>query len=305
MIVKKIKICILGADGQVGKEFRNLHQSYEYMSFDFFSKTDCDITNEESVKTALNIEEYDYVINCAAYTAVDKAESDQEKCFLINAAACKYICNAILGRPIRLVHFSSDYVYHTFNGFPLRETDSTEPVGIYAQSKLEGENTIRACAVEALILRTSWVVSSFGHNFVKTMLGLGKEKSELRVVNDQLGTITYARHLAVAVLDIITSMTSEHVDKDIFNQTYNFSSEGITSWYDIANEIMKGAELNCRVLPVSTSAYPTAAVRPQWSVMAKNKIREAFGLEIPHWHKALKECMEAIKTQGEISDIKS
>ena len=295
MIMKKIKIAVLGADGQLGQEFRHLHQSYEYMSFDFFSRDDCDIADQQEVRAVLLSENFDYVINCAAYTAVDKAESEQEECFLINAKACQFICNAIKGRHVRLVHFSSDYVYHVYNGFPLKETERCIPSGIYAKSKLEGENIIRASEIEALILRTSWVVSSFGHNFVKTMLKLGKDKSELNVVNDQLGTITYARHLASAVVNIITAMTSESADQSLFNQTYNFSSEGITSWYDIADRIMKDEGLSCKVQSITTAEYPTPAVRPLWSVMAKNKIREAFGLDLPHWFTALKECLLAIK----------
>lgn len=292
--MKKILVCILGADGQLGQEFRYIHPSYEYFHFDFYSKSTCDIGNQEQLNSVLRSKEYDYVINCAAYTAVDKAESDHEKCYLVNTKACEYICNSLKGTKSRLVHFSSDYVYHSYQGFPLNETDSCHPVGIYAKSKFEGEKVIRSSTVPALILRTSWVISSFGHNFVKTMLKLGSEKSNINVVNDQWGTVTYARDIAKAVLEIITAMISEKNDETLFNQTYNYSSEGITTWYDIATIIMKEANLPCVVHPIPSSQYPTPAQRPMWSVMAKNKIRTNFDLEIPHWYTALKECMQNI-----------
>jgi dTDP-4-dehydrorhamnose reductase len=296
-VLQKVKICVLGADGQLGQEFRFLAPSYEFLSFSFFGRSTLDITDEAQLNAVFRSVDYDYVINCAAYTAVDKAESESDVCFAINTTACSNIVQALAGLNTRLIHFSSDYVYHTYNGFPLHENDMVSPKGVYARSKWEGEEIIRQSNVPALILRTSWVISSFGHNFVKTMLRMGAEKSSLSVVNDQYGAPTYARHLAQAVLDIITSVVSDEALQNKFCGTYNYANEGVVTWYDIANTIMKIAELSCDVKPIPTDDYPTPARRPRWSVMSKNKIKTTFSLEIPHWYSALKECVEAIQLQ--------
>ena len=299
-LLHKIKICILGADGQLGQEFRYLAFEYEFMSFKFYSKTSLDITDVEAVKEVLKAGNFDYVINCAAYTSVDKAESEIEKCYAINTIACGNIVNALSQLNTRLIYFSSDYVYHTYSGFPLHENDATSPRGVYAKSKLEGENLIRGSKVPTLILRTSWVISSFGNNFAKTILRLGNEKSTISVVNDQFGAPTYARHLALAVLDIITAVDTDSGLTMAFDATYNFANEGIVTWYDIADRIIKDEGLKCIVNPISTGDYPTAAQRPAWSVLSKNKIKETFLLEIPHWYRALQECSLAIKTQAQL-----
>lgn len=296
-MLKKLKICVLGADGQLGQEFRYLASSYEFLAFDFYSKKLLNIEDKTALKDILNSENFDYVFNCAAYTAVDKAESEVEKCYAINTQACETIVDTLSGLQTRLVHFSSDYVYHTYSGFPLTENDVTSPKGVYAKSKLEGEQIIRKSKTPSLILRTSWVFSSFGHNFVKTMLRLGSEKSVISVVNDQFGAPTYARHLAVAVLDIITTIETNPNLIHAFNETYNFANEGFVSWYDIAVRIMAEGGLECAVNPISTQEYPSRAERPSWSVLSKNKIKERFSLEIPHWFRALKECISEIKAQ--------
>lgn len=290
--LKKHRILVLGANGQLGREFAHIAPSYEYCHFYFANKSEADINEVSSLKAVINDQKPDYIINCAAYTAVDKAESEPQLCYETNAYACQPICEAIKSAGSRLVHFSSDYVYHTYGGFPLAESDPTEPRGVYAKSKLEGERIIRQSGAEALILRTSWVVSSFGHNFVKSMLRLGKEKSELNVVSDQYGTPTYARQLAAAVMDILLLTESDAGKAALFNETYNYSPEGIISWYDLASAIMDLANLPCTVKPIPTTAYPTPAVRPQWSVMSKSKIRQAFGLETGHWHASLRQCLE-------------
>lgn len=288
----KLRIAVLGSNGQLGQEFTHISPSYEYIHFDFFSKQSLDISDPDQINTKLSQVNYDYIINCAAYTAVDKAESDAENCYAINTVACQNIVNAIQGSNTKLVHFSSDYVYHTYNGFPITEDDSTQPRGVYAASKLEGEQIIRASGVPSLILRTSWVISSFGHNFVKTMLRLGQEKSSINVVCDQYGAPTYARHLAKAVLDIITDVESNPTKLEAFNDTYNYANEGIVTWYDIADRIMKEKEFSCVVRPIPTTDYPTPASRPSWSVLSKQKIKASFNVEIPHWYEALKECIK-------------
>ncbi|MBK8346184.1 MAG: dTDP-4-dehydrorhamnose reductase [Saprospiraceae bacterium] len=295
---KKLKIAILGSNGQLGQEFRFISASYEFVHFDFYSRQVLDIADADRLKNLLAEHHYDYIINCAAYTAVDKAESEAEACYAINAEACRNITNAIQDTETRLVHFSSDYVYHTYTGFPIREEDTTDPQGVYAQSKLEGEQIIRASGVPALIIRTSWVISSFGHNFVKTMLRLGSEKPSLNVVNDQYGAPTYARHLAQAVLDIITQVENNDELVPAFDDTYNYANEGIVTWYDIADRIMNEKVLPCVVHAIPTSDYPTPASRPHWSVLSKHKIKTTFDLEIPHWYLAVKECLAAIQEMG-------
>jgi len=299
--LKKTKIVVLGANGQLGQEFRHLASSYEYFTFDFYDRKDGDITDKISVAHLIDQSNPDFLINCAAYTAVDKAENDRDACYAVNAAACKVIAEVLTTRDVKLVHFSSDYVYDHFNGFPIKETDETNPKGVYAQSKLEGEKIIRASKIPTLIIRTSWVISSFGHNFIKTMLQLGKEKTELNVVNDQYGAPTYARHLAQAVLDIILVTITDEKKVSYFNDTYNYTNEGIITWYDLADRIMKEAGLPCQIQAIPTSSYPTPARRPYWSVLAKHKIKERYALEIPHWYVALKECMEEIKVEKKLS----
>lgn len=269
----------------------------EFINFSFFGKSSLDIMDEAAVNAILIEGNFDYVINCAAYTAVDKAEIEIEKCYAINTYACGTIVNTLSGLKTRLIHFSSDYVYNTYSGFPLKENDLTSPEGVYAKSKLEGERVIRNSKVPTLILRTSWVISSFGNNFLKTMLRLGKEKSNISVVDDQFGAPTYARHLAQAVLEIITMVEADHNLDFAFNETYNFANEGFVSWYDIAGTIMKEEGLACKVNPIPTKEYPTPATRPSWSVMSKSKIKNTFSLEIPHWYKALQECIFSIKSQ--------
>lgn len=292
--MKKIKVSILGANGQLGQEFQYLSERYEAFNFSFFSRDDVDITSEFAIKQMISEVNPDYIINCAAYTAVDNAESDIKACNDVNTAACQTIADAIKNSKIRLVHFSSDYVYHVYNGMPLREDGPLSPQSVYAKSKLEGEKILRISGNDVLIVRTSWVISSFGNNFVKTILRLGKEKSNLNVVNDQFGAPSYARDLAKTILVIIIKINEDPKLSERFNQTYNFANEGIITWYDLASMVIKEAKLPCTINPVPSSAYPTQAVRPKWSILSKHKIKEAFGISIPHWYAAVKDCIEAI-----------
>lgn len=295
--LKKTKIVVLGANGQLGQEFRHLASSYEYFTFEFYDRKDVDITDKVALNLLMDGSNPDFLINCAAYTAVDKAETDRDSCYAVNTDACSVITEVLTGRKVRLIHFSSDYVYHQYLGFPIRETDEPNPQGVYAQSKLEGEKIIRTSQIPALIIRTSWVISSFGHNFLKTMLRLGNEKPSLQVINDQYGAPTYARHLAQAVLDIILITATDEKKVNYFNDTYNFANEGIITWYDLADRIMKEAGLKCIIHPITTADYPTLAKRPHWSLLSKHKIKERYELEIPHWYVALKECMDEIKNK--------
>ncbi|MBK8519247.1 MAG: dTDP-4-dehydrorhamnose reductase [Saprospiraceae bacterium] len=293
--LKKIKICVLGANGQLGQEFRCIAPEFEFMSFHFYDKKSCDIIKKSDVAKAIASHDFDYLINCAAYTAVDRAEKEVEQCYAINTQACNILVDVLSDTKIKLIHFSSDYIYHTYSGFPIREEDSKSPKGIYAKSKYDGEMILRKSNIPVLILRTSWVISSFGNNFLKTMLRLGAEKNAISVVNDQFGAPTYARHLANGVLDIITATISDPSRLDSFNDTYNFANEGIVTWYDIAKQIMNESKLECKVNPISTEEYPTPARRPNWSVLSKHKIKETYSLEIPHWYIAVKDCLLAVK----------
>lgn len=295
MEIEKIKILVLGANGQLGQEFRYLSSENKDIDFVFFGRDEVDICSEGDVHRIIDENKPNYVINCAAYTAVDKAETEVDQCFSINRDACATITNVLKGKDIKLIHFSSDYVYNSYTGFPIKEDDNKNPQSVYATSKLEGENIIRASEVPTLIIRTSWVVSSFGHNFVKTMKKLGAEREQLNVVNDQYGAPTYARHLAKSVIDIIIKVTENPSLEPQFNDTYNYANEGLITWYDLASQVMKLAGSSCKVSPIPTSAYPTPASRPLWSVMSKQKIKHNFGIEIPHWYTAVKECMQEMK----------
>lgn len=289
-----LKIAVLGAGGQLGQTFRQISKLYPDIAFDFFDKSELNILHKEDIHNVLNSNTYRYVVNCAAYTHVDKAESEPDLCFAINATACKHIAEIMQGTEMRLIHFSSDYIYHSYNGFPLKESTNPEPQGVYASSKLLGEQYIRAASVPALILRASWIVSPFGHNFVKTMLRLGKEKDQLHVVNDQYGAPTYARDLAMAVMSIIRKTEANPTNLTSFNATYNYANEGIVSWFDISTRIMKELQFSCIVHPISSSGYSTPAQRPKWSVLSKQSIKNNFNLEIPHWYRSLTQCLQEL-----------
>lgn len=289
-----IKIAVIGANGQLGQTFRQISGQYKDYIFDFFDKDKLNLLDKKVIDTVLNQTDYHYVINCAAYTAVDKAESEPELCYAINATACEYIIKAIAVKNVRLIHFSTDYVYHQYDGFPLKELLQPNPQGIYAKSKLEGENIIRKSGISALIIRASWVISPFGHNFVKTMLKLGAEKTSIKVVNDQYGAPTYAKDLAIAVMDIIHQVQNDSNLENSFNNTYNYANEGFVTWYDIATQIMQEKSLNCMVQPITSKDYPTAAKRPNWSILSKHAIKEEFNLSIPHWYASLKACLEEV-----------
>ena len=290
--IETINIAVIGANGQLGQTFRQISGLYKEYMFDFFDKDELNLLDKNVIDTILNKKDYHYIINCAAYTSVDMAESEPELCYAINATACEYITESIAGKNVRLIHFSTDYVYHQYDGFPLQEFLSPKPQGIYAKSKLEGENIIRKSGITALILRASWVISPFGHNFVKTMLKLGAEKASIKVVNDQYGAPTYAKDLATAVMHIIQQVENNPDLVSSFNNTYNYANEGFVTWYDIATQIMQEKSLNCLVQPIASKDYPTAAKRPNWSVLSKHAIKEKFNLTIPHWYASLKACLE-------------
>ena len=283
---KNYNILVTGSNGQLGSEIKELSKNYSYKFF-FTNRNNIDITSKDNIKEFCKINNINVIINCAAYTAVDKAESDEINADLINRKAVKKLALVSEELNIKLIHISTDYVFDGKNFKPYIEEFQTNPQGVYGKTKLDGENEMRDINPKnSIILRTSWVYSSFGNNFVKTMLCLGKEKEELGVIFDQVGTPTYARDLAKIILDIIPQIQNEKVE------IYNYSNEGVLSWYDFAKEIMKMVKLNCKINPIETFQYPTPAKRPHFSLLNKSKIKSTFNIEIPYWKDSLDECLK-------------
>ncbi|MCB9353607.1 MAG: dTDP-4-dehydrorhamnose reductase [Lewinellaceae bacterium] len=282
-------ILITGANGQVGQCFRQLAATYPDWQFVFADIDEVDITNGKAVFSFFkNLDRagLQWCINCAAYTAVDKAESEPLLARRINVNGARYLAEACAARGIPVVHLSTDYVYHNRQNTPFVETDAVSPKSVYARTKLAGDRAVLRANPQAMVIRTSWVYSPFGANFVKTMLRLGTERSELKVVFDQIGTPTYAPDLAAAILSII-----KQSEKTSFSGIWHYSNEGVTSWYDFARAIFEIRGIDCRVRPIVTAEYPTPAARPPFSVLNKAKIKDAFGLEIPHWRESLQQCL--------------
>ena len=278
-------VLVTGSKGQLGSEIKELSTSYQNNYF-FTDREELDITNEEAIKVFITTNDIDTIINCAAYTAVDKAEEDENNADKINHVAVSYMAQISKEKNIKLIHVSTDYVFDGTNHKPYIETDITHPNGVYGKTKLEGEKTlIEINPKNTIIIRTSWVYSSFGNNFVKTMLRLGKERDELGVIFDQVGTPTHARDLAKTILEILPKIDNESVE------VYHYSNEGVLSWYDFAKEIMAMAKLDCQINPIETKAYPTPATRPHYSLLNKLKIKEHFNITIPYWKDSLDECL--------------
>ena len=281
-------ILVTGSNGQLGNELRLLSVNYPDYNFLFTDVAELNICDKEAIDVFFRDKKIDYVINCAAYTAVDKAESDALMCRRINAEAVEYLAEAAAAAKARMIHVSTDYVYSGTSCVPYVESDLTDPVSMYGITKLEGEHLLFSFCKEAIILRTAWLYSAFGNNFVKTMIRLGKERDQLNVVFDQVGTPTYARDLAQAILDIISS---GHFEPGI----YNYSDEGVCSWYDFAVKIHQLAGVVCQVNPIETWQYPAPAKRPSYSVLNKKKIKDTYHLTIPHWEASLAHCIKRLE----------
>ena len=279
-----MNILITGCNGQLGNEIQKLEKVNPQHIFFNTDVAELDITNQLAIDQFIQENKIDGIINCAAYTAVDKAESNKLLCTALNAEAPAYLAMSIEKRGGWLVQVSTDYVFDGTKHTPYMETDTPCPDSVYGSTKLAGEIAVQKLCKKTMIIRTAWLYSTFGNNFVKTMIRLGKEKSELGVIFDQIGTPTYARDLAVAI------MTA--VNKGIVPGTYHFSNEGVISWYDFTKAIHRIAGINgCHVKPLHTAEYPTPANRPHYSVLDKTKIKDTYGIEVPYWEESLQECI--------------
>ena len=275
-------VLVTGASGQLGQSLQFIASQYSEMQFIFASSQDLDITDEGRVFSFFDKNKINFCINAAAYTAVDKAESDQEKAYLVNVTGPKNLAIACKKNNATLIHISTDFVFDGTANTSYLESDLTNPIGVYGQTKLDGEKEVASNCSKYFIIRTSWVYSQFGNNFMKTMLRLSQDRTELNVVSDQIGTPTNAVDLAKAILEIISNT------KQVANYgIYNFSNEGQCSWYDFAKEIFKINNVNINVNPIPTEAYPTPAKRPKYSVLDKSKIKSTFGIIIKNWQEAL------------------
>lgn len=283
------KLLITGCRGQLGSELQDIADDYESLDFLFTDYDELDITDRKAVRNYIEEHEVDCVVNCAAYTAVDKAESEPEKCELLNDIAPGYLAEAIASRGGSMIQISTDYVFDGQGHIPYREDMLTAPQSVYGRTKLAGEEKVVRNCPGAMVIRTAWLYSSYGKNFVKTMLRLAKERSEIGVVADQIGTPTYAHDLARAICAI--------AERGIVPGIYHFTNEGVCSWYDFTKTIFRLESIDaddCRVRPLRTDEYPSAAARPHYSVLDKSKIKQTYGLDIRWWEDALKSCLKKL-----------
>lgn len=291
------RILVTGADGQLGHEIRSLAGRFPSFTFYFTDKDSLDITDATAVKEYFAHHAITHCINCAAYTAVDKAESEPEIADKVNHLATEILAQACARKQATLLHISTDYVYHNQQNRPLRETDDTQPQSVYAKTKLLGEQAALKVHPSTIVIRTSWVYSAHGHNFVKTMLRLGESRDSLSIVFDQIGAPTYAHDLAKALLHIISSEQSGRHNAQDTGGVYNFAPAGVTSWYDFARCIFTFSDISCDVAPIRSEDYPTAAARPHFSVLDTQKFRQVFHYEIPHWEVGLMQCLTRLEGQ--------
>jgi dTDP-4-dehydrorhamnose reductase len=278
------KILVTGSNGQLGKELKQLSATYPHVEFIYLGREDLPIHHFEMVRHYFSVYKPDYLINCAAYTAVDRAEQEKELAFQVNGEAVGVLAAVCKENGCRFIHISTDYVFDGSATQPYSEEDRTNPQSVYGASKLEGERQALQLNGDSLIIRTSWVYSEFGKNFVRTMLKLMQERPELKVVNDQVGSPTYAADLAEVILQIIASQEWKP-------GIYHYSNSGIISWYDFAIAIKELTGYNGHVYPISTAKYPTPAKRPAWSVLDKTKICHAYNVELKQWKESLSRCI--------------
>lgn len=279
-----INVLVTGGNGQLARCIKDIEREYKGFNIIYKASNELDITNAQNVDAFFETHTIDWCINCAAYTNVDLAESEPEKVFNINVVGVENIVNACKKHKTTLVHISTDFVFDGKKPEPYSEEDQTNPISVYGESKLKGEIKISDNIRSYFIIRTSWLYSEHGNNFLKTMLRLAETKSELKIVNDQIGTPTYAKDLANVILDLISCKN------DNFG-LYHYSNEGVASWYDFAKAIFCISNTFINVCPIPNASYITSAKRPALSVMTKIKIKESFNIEIPYWRDSLKKCL--------------
>lgn len=290
--IEQISILVTGGNGQLGSELRRLApKTNKKYNFIFTDVPELDITNIASVDEFVKSNNVKYIINCAAYTAVDKAEDDVDLCYKINKDAVKNLGEVANANEAKVIHISTDYVFDGTNSRPYTEDEPVCPKSVYGKSKAEGEAILIETCPESIIIRTAWLYSIYGNNFVKTMIRLGREKDTLNVVGDQTGSPTNARDLAQVIAAIIDYSERVSFEAGI----YHFSNEGVTTWCEFTKEIHKQMNIQCDVKPITTAEYPTKAQRPQYSVLNKAKIRSTFNLAILPWNESLKECLLEIE----------
>lgn len=282
------KILVIGAGGQLGQCLKVVAERRGIIEIVFPAEHDANILNEIGLNDILAKEQPAYVINCAAYTAVDKAEDETEVAKAINETGAAYLASACLANNATLLHISTDFVFNGNEVKLLKEDDEAKPINVYGVTKLDGEKAVAAILPAHFIIRTSWLYSEYANNFVKTMLKLGAERDELNIIADQVGTPTYAIDLANAIFDVIKSSSNAY-------GIYHYSNEGVTSWFDFAKAIFDISETVVKVNPIPGSAYPTKATRPAFSVMDKSKIKKTFNIQIPYWRESLVACLGILK----------
>jgi len=276
-----MNILVTGANGQLATCIKTLDHSNNDLHFIYKNSDELDITNSRSVKQIFQNNNIHFCVNCAAYTAVDKAETDSNNAYQVNVSGAENLAKACAEYNSTLIHISTDFVFDGSSKIPYKADSNTNPLGVYGSTKLEGEQKIQDHLEKHFIIRTSWLYSEFGHNFLKTMLRLSKDRNELRVVSDQIGTPTYAMDLAHVILEVIQANNEAY-------GIYHYSNDGIASWYDFAKAIFDIKKIKIKVHPISTEEFPTPAKRPKYSVLDKTKIKDIFNVDIPHWENSLK-----------------
>ena len=284
-----MNILVTGSNGQLGSELRELEKQYKQYKFFFTDFHELDITNAEKTMQFVKSNKIETVINCAGFTAVDAAEAQKSEAALINATGAKNLAQACAKVNALLIHISTDYVFEGRSFKPYTENDTAGPRTTYGKTKLDGEIEVIFNAKRALIFRTSWLYSSYGRNFIKTIVEKAQAEKELKVVYDQVGNPTYAGDLAKAILDIIPK-----VPQKIRTEIYNYSNEGVASWYDLAHAIIRIKNIDCQLKPVLSKEFPSEAVRPHYSVLNKARVKNEFGISIPHWRDSLEKCLEKL-----------
>lgn len=283
-------ILVIGKNGQLASEIRYFCKN-KY-NFIFKGKEELNLQNEEKLYKIIQEDNIKVIINCAAYTAVDLAENEMEEASILNYECVEILAKLAKEYGLKFVHISTDYVFDGKTNIPYKENDTTNPLGIYGKTKLKGEQAIIEIAPKnTIIIRTSWLYSSYGKNFVKTMQNLGRQREELGVVFDQIGTPTYAKDLAEVIVNILPAIQNEKPE------IYHYSNEGVASWYDFAKEIMKLSQLDCNIKPIESKDFPTLAPRPYYSVLNKQKIKEKFNIQIPYWKDSLRECIRQMQKE--------